>query len=63
MVTLIGSDRYGFTVILCKRVFNNLLINAINHSRRGDHIEVVLETQTSYQIVKILDTGAGMQLE
>ena len=46
-----------------QRVFNNLLINAINHSLRGDHVEVVLETQTSYQIVKILDTGAGIQPE
>ena len=46
-----------------QRVFNNLLINAINHSLRGDHVEVVLETQTSYQIVKILDIGAGIQPE
>lgn len=53
---------HGDTLQL-QRVFNNLLINAINHSRRGDHVEVVLETQTSYQIVKILDTGAGIQPE
>ncbi|WP_413171875.1 sensor histidine kinase [Anabaena azotica] len=53
---------YGDTLQL-QRVFNNLLINAINHSRRGDHVEIVLETQTSYQIVKILDTGAGIQPE
>ncbi|MBD2570956.1 sensor histidine kinase [Anabaena lutea] len=46
-----------------QRVFSNLLINAINHSRRGDHVEVVLEPQTSYQVVKILDTGAGIQPE
>ena len=46
-----------------QRVFSNLLINAINHSRRGDHVEVVLEPQTSYQVVKILDTGAGIQHE
>lgn len=43
-----------------QRVFSNLLVNAINHSRRGDRVEVVLETQASYQIVKILDTGAGI---
>jgi two-component system NarL family sensor kinase len=46
-----------------QRVFSNLLINAINHSRRGDHVEVVLEAQTFYQVVKILDTGAGIQHE
>jgi two-component system NarL family sensor kinase len=46
-----------------QRVFSNLLINAINHSRRGDRVEVVLETQASYQVVKILDTGAGISPE
>ena len=45
------------------RVFTNLLVNAINHSRRGERVEVVLEPQTSYQVVKILDTGAGIQSE
>lgn len=43
-----------------QRVLTNLLINAINHSRRGDRVEVVLESQTCYQVVKILDTGAGI---
>ncbi|MFN6570441.1 HAMP domain-containing sensor histidine kinase [Dendronalium sp. ChiSLP03b] len=46
-----------------QRVFTNLLVNAINHSRRGDRVEVVLEPQASYQVVKILDTGAGIQPE
>jgi two-component system, NarL family, sensor kinase len=46
-----------------QRVLSNLLINAINHSRRGDRVEVVLESQASYQVVKILDTGAGIQPE
>ncbi|AFZ58709.1 HAMP domain-containing histidine kinase [Anabaena cylindrica FACHB-243] len=46
-----------------QRVFTNLLINAINHSRRGERVEVVLESQASYQVVKILDTGAGIQPE
>lgn len=50
-------------VLQLKRVFSNLLVNAINHSRRGDHVEVVLETQASYQVVKILDTGAGISPE
>ncbi|BAZ23592.1 periplasmic sensor signal transduction histidine kinase [Kalymmatonema gypsitolerans NIES-4073] len=46
-----------------QRVFTNLLVNAINHSRRGGHVEVLLEPQTSYQVVKILDTGAGIKPE
>lgn len=44
-----------------QRVFNNLLVNAINHSRRGGRVEVVLESQAAHQVVKILDTGAGIQ--
>lgn len=43
-----------------QRVFNNLLVNAINHSRRGDRVEIWLDSQGSYQMVKILDTGSGI---
>jgi len=43
-----------------QRVFTNLLMNAINHSRRGDRIEILLESQASYQVVKFLDTGSGI---
>jgi two-component system, NarL family, sensor kinase len=43
-----------------ERVFSNLLVNAINHSRRGDRVEVILESQASYQVVKIRDIGAGI---
>ncbi len=50
---------FGDTLQL-ERVFTNLLVNGINHSRRGGHVEVVLESQASYQIVKIVDTGAGI---
>jgi two-component system NarL family sensor kinase len=46
-----------------QRVIDNLLINAINHSRRGDRVEVVLESLLSYQVVKVLDTGAGIPSE
>jgi two-component system, NarL family, sensor kinase len=46
-----------------QRVLTNLLVNAINHSRRGDRVEIVLESQTSYQVVKILDTGSGIKTE
>ncbi|MBD2242111.1 HAMP domain-containing sensor histidine kinase [Nostoc sp. FACHB-888] len=46
-----------------QRVLINLLVNAINHSPRNSHVEVVLESQPAYQVVKILDTGAGIQPE
>ncbi|WP_414542272.1 sensor histidine kinase [Nostoc sp. CCY0012] len=46
-----------------QRVIINLLVNAINHSPRNGRVEVVLESQSAYQVVKILDTGAGMQPE
>jgi two-component system NarL family sensor kinase len=46
-----------------QRVLSNLLINAINHSRRGDRVEMILQSQPSYQVVKVLDTGAGLQPE
>lgn len=44
-----------------QRVFTNLLANAINHSRRGQRVEVVLESQPAHQVVKILDTGSGIK--
>ena len=43
-----------------QRVFTNLLGNAINHSRRGDRIEIELDSQASSQVVKVLDTGSGI---
>jgi two-component system, NarL family, sensor kinase len=46
-----------------QRVLMNLLLNAINHSRRGDQVEVVLESSRSQQSVKILDQGAGLKPE
>jgi two-component system, NarL family, sensor kinase len=44
-----------------QRVVTNLLSNAINHSRRGDRVKVVLESQTTHQVVKFLDTGSGIR--
>jgi two-component system, NarL family, sensor kinase len=41
-------------------VLTNLLINAIHHSRRGDRVETVMESQAAYQVIKILDTGSGI---
>jgi two-component system NarL family sensor kinase len=46
-----------------QRVFANLLINAINHSPRGSKVEVMLESNSSYQIVKVMDSGAGITLK
>lgn len=43
-----------------RRVFSNLLTNAINHSPRGGKVEVVLEAHATAQVVKILDNGWGM---
>ena len=43
-----------------QRVFANLLTNAINHSPRGGKIEVILEAGSSYQTIKVMDTGAGI---
>jgi len=44
-----------------QRVFANLITNAINHSPRGARVAVVLGTQAGERVVKIVDTGAGIQ--
>jgi two-component system NarL family sensor kinase len=46
-----------------QRVMTNLLTNAINHSPRGERVEIVLESSSSHQTVKILDQGAGIKLD
>lgn len=43
-----------------QRVFSNLLINGINHSPRGGKVEVVLESDSAYHVVKIIDHGPGI---
>jgi two-component system, NarL family, sensor kinase len=43
-----------------KRVFANLLTNAINHAPRGSKVEVVLESYASSQVAKVVDSGAGI---
>jgi two-component system NarL family sensor kinase len=42
------------------RVFSNLLTNAINNCPRGGKVEIVFESDSSYQVVKILDNGRGI---
>ncbi|MDX2239101.1 MAG: HAMP domain-containing sensor histidine kinase [Leptolyngbyaceae cyanobacterium bins.302] len=46
-----------------QRVIANLLTNAINHSPRGEKVEVIFETNSSYQTVKVVDHGAGVRSE
>jgi two-component system, NarL family, sensor kinase len=46
-----------------QRVLMNLLVNAVNHSRRGDRVEVVLKSQGLQQSVQVLDQGAGLKHE
>ena len=46
-----------------QRVFFNLLTNGINHSLRGGRVEVVLESQSDYHVVKVLDNGLGITAE
>ncbi|MFM7576236.1 MAG: sensor histidine kinase, partial [Microcystaceae cyanobacterium] len=46
-----------------ERVLTNLLMNAINHSRRGDRIEICLASQATMQVVKILDAGSGIHAD
>ena len=46
-----------------QRVMTNLLTNAINHSPRGERVEVVLEAGSSYQTVKVNDSGAGIKID
>ncbi|AFZ21697.1 sensor histidine kinase [Allocoleopsis franciscana] len=43
-----------------QRVFTNLLTNAINSCPRGGKVEIVLESDSSYQMVKIVDNGRGI---
>jgi two-component system NarL family sensor kinase len=43
------------------RVLTNLLTNAINNCPRGSKVEIILESDSNYQVVKILDDGRGIQ--
>ncbi|EKQ66817.1 histidine kinase [Leptolyngbyaceae cyanobacterium JSC-12] len=50
-------------ILQLQRVIANLLTNAINHSPRGDKVEIVLEPGSSYQTLKVIDNGAGVKAE
>jgi two-component system, NarL family, sensor kinase len=43
-----------------QRVFNNLIINGINHSPRNGKVEVQLASEGEFHTIKILDGGRGM---
>ncbi len=51
----VNGDRFQL-----QRVFTNLLKNAIDHSRRGDRVEIILTSHAHQQVVKILDSGFGI---
>jgi two-component system, NarL family, sensor kinase len=51
----VNGDRFQL-----QRVFTNLLKNAIDHSRRGERVEIVLESHAHQQVVKIFDSGSGI---
>jgi two-component system, NarL family, sensor kinase len=44
-----------------QRVMVNLLTNAINHSPRSERVEVILESGSSHQTVKVMDKGGGIR--
>ncbi len=51
----VNGDRFQL-----QRVFTNLLKNAIDHSRRGERVEITLASHAHQQVVKILDSGSGI---
>lgn len=46
-----------------QRVFNNLITNAINHSLRGNKVEIVIDSKYRSCQVQILDEGQGVSAE
>ena len=43
-----------------QRVFYNLITNAINHSPRNERVEIQLDRQGKFQVVKVCDRGSGI---
>ncbi|MGC1394156.1 MAG: HAMP domain-containing sensor histidine kinase [Coleofasciculaceae cyanobacterium] len=62
------SDKIDFEHSICVtgdglqllRVFTNLLTNAINSCPRSGKVEIVFESDSSFQVVKIIDNGRGI---
>jgi two-component system, NarL family, sensor kinase len=51
----VNGDRFQL-----QRVFTNLLKNAIDHSRKGDRVDIILESQAHQHVIKIIDSGSGI---
>jgi two-component system, NarL family, sensor kinase len=43
-----------------QRVFNNLIVNGINHSPRNGKVEIQLTGDSEFHLVKIIDSGRGI---
>jgi two-component system, NarL family, sensor kinase len=43
-----------------QRVFNNLIVNGINHSPRNGKVEVQLAGDGEFHVIKIIDSGRGI---
>ena len=43
-----------------QRVFNNLIVNGINHSLRNGKIEVQLVSDGEFHVIKVIDAGKGI---
>ncbi len=52
---IVNGDR-----LQLQRVFNNLILNGINHSPRNGKVEVQLTGDGKFQIIKVLDRGRGI---
>ncbi len=57
------SLRMQADALQLQRVLMNLLVNAINHSSRGDRVEVWLSSMGSHHRVYVRDQGAGLKPE
>lgn len=56
-VNVIGDDVY------LKRLFSNLLDNAIKFTQDGGHIELKLKQEEANAVVEVKDNGIGIELE
>ncbi|AFZ37482.1 integral membrane sensor signal transduction histidine kinase [Stanieria cyanosphaera PCC 7437] len=43
-----------------QRVFNNLIVNGINHSPRNGKVEIHLASDGEFHVIKVLDSGKGI---
>jgi two-component system, NarL family, sensor kinase len=46
--------------IQLQRVFNNLIVNGINHSPRNGRVEVQLVSDGEFHVIKVIDGGRGV---